>query len=73
MAFVDAVFHESDATFAIVDRRDAPGGHWNDAYPYVSLHQPASCYGVASRPLGTGRLARPATTEAWSRSQAEST
>jgi hypothetical protein len=56
MAFVDAVFHESDATFAIVDRRDAPGGHWNDAYPFVSLHQPASCYGVASRPLGTGRL-----------------
>jgi hypothetical protein len=56
MAFVDAVFHESDATFAIVDRRDAPGGHWNDAYPFVSLHQPASGYGVASRPLGTGRL-----------------
>lgn len=41
---------------AIVDRRDAPGGQWNDAYPFVSLHQPASCYGVASRPLGNGRL-----------------
>lgn len=56
LAFVDSVFHGSDATFAIVDRRDAPGGHWNDAYPYVTLHQPASCYGVASRPLGTGRV-----------------
>jgi hypothetical protein len=56
MAFVDAVFHESDATFVIVDRRDAPGGHWNDAYPFVSLHQPASCYGVSSRPLGNSRL-----------------
>jgi hypothetical protein len=56
LAFVDAVFHESDATFAIVDRCDAPGGHWNYAYRYVSLHQPASCYGVASRALGTGRL-----------------
>lgn len=56
LAFVDSVFHGSDSTFAIVDRRDAPGGHWNDAYPYVTLHQPASCYGVASRPLGTGRL-----------------
>jgi hypothetical protein len=56
MAFIDAVFHETDATFAVVDRRHAPGGHWNDAYPFVALHQPASCYGVASRPLGSGRL-----------------
>lgn len=54
MAFVDSVFHASASTFAIVDRRHAPGGHWNDAYPYVSLHQPATSYGVASRPLSTG-------------------
>ena len=53
MAFVDSVFHETDATFAIVDRRDAPGGHWNDAYPFVRLHQPAVTYGVPSRPLGS--------------------
>jgi cation diffusion facilitator CzcD-associated flavoprotein CzcO len=38
LAFLDTLFSETDATFAIVDRRDAPGGHWNDAYPYVRLH-----------------------------------
>lgn len=31
-------------------------GHWNDAYPYVALHQPGSTYGVASRQLGSGRI-----------------
>ena len=54
MAFVDSVFHETDSSFAIVDRRNAPGGHWNDAYSFVALHQPACCYGVASRPLTIG-------------------
>ena len=29
-----------------------PGGHWNDAYPFVRLHQPAAFYGVNSRELG---------------------
>jgi hypothetical protein len=56
LAFVDSVFHETDATFAIVDRRHAPGGHWNDAYPFVALHQPASSYGLASVPFGDGHL-----------------
>jgi hypothetical protein len=27
-------------TVAVVDRRDGPGGMWNDAYSYVRLHQP---------------------------------
>ena len=36
----------------MVDRRDAPGGHWQDAYPYVRLHQPSAFYGVSSVPLG---------------------
>jgi hypothetical protein len=40
----------------IVDRRDQPGGHWNDAYPFVRLHQPASYYGVDSAPLGSGAI-----------------
>jgi len=52
MAFVDAMLRETDATFTIVDKRAAPGGHWNDAYPFVRLHQPSASYGVASRPLG---------------------
>lgn len=55
MAFVDVMLKETDATFTMVDRRAAPGGHWNDAYPFVRLHQPSACYGVASRALGHGR------------------
>lgn len=53
LAFVDTVFHETDATFTIVDRRDAPGGHWNDAYGFVKLHQPSHMYGAASLPFGS--------------------
>ncbi|MFC6639807.1 NAD(P)/FAD-dependent oxidoreductase [Sulfitobacter sp. JBTF-M27] len=56
MAFVDTMLIETDATFVIVDTRDAPGGHWNDAYPFVRLHQPSRYYGVLSRPLGRDRI-----------------
>lgn len=55
MAFVDVMLRETDATFVIVDKGAAPGGHWNDAYPFVRLHQPSSFYGVPSRPLGHDR------------------
>ncbi len=55
MAFVDVMLKETDANFIIVDRRAAPGGHWNDAYPFVRLHQPSACYGAASRSLGQDR------------------
>ena len=55
MAFADSILTDSDATMVIVDRQHRPGGHWNDAYPFVRLHQPASMYGVESRPLGLGR------------------
>lgn len=54
MAFADSLVSDSSATMAIVDRHDRPGGHWNDAYPFVRLHQPAAAYGVGSRPLGSG-------------------
>ncbi|MEM7284754.1 MAG: NAD(P)-binding protein [Actinomycetota bacterium] len=53
MAFTDVILTESDATVALVDRRPRPGGHWNDAYPHVRLHQPSAFYGVNSRELGT--------------------
>ena len=53
MAFTDVLLTESDATVALVDRRPRPGGHWNDAYPHVRLHQPSAFYGVNSRELGT--------------------
>lgn len=52
LAFVDELIARSDATIMLVDRRDAPGGHWNDVYPFVALHQPSSFYGVESTPLG---------------------
>lgn len=55
MAFVDTMLRETDATFIMVDMGAAPGGHWNDAYPFVRLHQPSSFYGVASRQLGYDR------------------
>ena len=53
MAFADVLFHETDATMVIVDRHHGPGGHWNDAYPFVRLHQPSAYYGVNSRVLGS--------------------
>ncbi|MDP5225753.1 MULTISPECIES: hypothetical protein [Arthrobacter] len=60
LAFADVLFTETDATLAIVDRRHGPGGHWNDAYPFVRLHQPSAYYGVNSRDLGTDSLDRTA-------------
>ncbi len=56
MAFIDVVLQHSEATTVVVDRHHAPGGHWNDAYPFVRLHQPSSYYGVCSRQLGTDAL-----------------
>lgn len=56
MAFVDVMLTEDqDATVIMVDRHHMPGGHWNDAYPFVTLHQPSAFYGVSSRELGTGQ------------------
>ena len=53
MAFTDALIADADVDVVMVDRRHSPGGHWNDAYPFVRLHQPSATYGVNSRPLGT--------------------
>ncbi|MEO8125016.1 MAG: FAD/NAD(P)-binding protein [Burkholderiales bacterium] len=53
MAFVDTLLTESEAQIVIVDRHHRPGGHWNDAYPFVRLHQPSAFYGVASRELSS--------------------
>jgi len=41
MAFVDELLTHSNSSIVMVDRRDNPGGHWNDAYPFVRLHQPS--------------------------------
>ncbi|MEY4230349.1 MAG: hypothetical protein RLZZ362_1198 [Actinomycetota bacterium] len=55
MAFTDVILTETDATVVLVDRHAKPGGHWNDAYPFVRLHQPSAFYGVNSLPLGADR------------------
>jgi len=57
MAFVDALIDRSDARVLMIDRRDRPGGHWLDAYPFVQLHQPSRYYGVDSTALGQDRTA----------------
>jgi hypothetical protein len=56
MAFVDELVASSDATVVMVDRHGQPGGHWNDAYPHVRLHQPSAFYGVSSEPLGSDTI-----------------
>ncbi|WP_186510773.1 NAD(P)-binding protein [Caenimonas sedimenti] len=57
MAFADSLFDERpDAHITLVDRRHRPGGHWNDAYSFVRLHQPSAFYGVNSRELATGAV-----------------
>lgn len=56
MAFTDELVARSDADVVMVDRRDRPGGHWNDAYPFVRLHQASANYGVNSRPLGNDSI-----------------
>ena len=56
MAFADVLLAETDADMVLVDRFGRPGGHWNSAYPFVTLHQPSAFYGVSSRELSSGRL-----------------
>jgi hypothetical protein len=55
LSFADTLLAESDAHITIVDKHAQPGGHWNDAYPFVTLHQPSAFYGVNSLELGTLR------------------
>ena len=55
MAFADVILSETDARIILVDRYPKPGGHWNVAYPYVTLHQPSQYYGVSSVELSKGR------------------
>ena len=61
IAFVDEILNGSatygnnhQTEFIIVDKHSKPGGHWNDAYSFVTLHQPAAFYGVNSKFLGEG-------------------
>ncbi len=54
MAFADTLVAETEADVVIVDRFAKPGGHWNSAYPFVTLHQPSQFYGVPGRELSKG-------------------
>ncbi|MEQ8404575.1 MAG: NAD(P)/FAD-dependent oxidoreductase [Oceanicaulis sp.] len=56
LAFADEMVTRTDRTMVICDTRAAPGGHWNDAYSFVKLHQPSIFYGVESTPLGRDRV-----------------
>lgn len=56
LIFADEMLTHSDAQILIVDRRFRTGGHWNDAYPFVKLHQPSAFYGAGSRELGSQRI-----------------
>jgi hypothetical protein len=58
MAFTDALIDHADVHVTLVDRRHAAGGHWQDAYPFVRLHQASVFYGVASTLLGRGAVQR---------------
>ncbi len=56
MAFTDALIDHADVHVTLVDRRHVAGGHWQDAYPFVRLHQASLFYGVASTVLGDGAV-----------------
>jgi hypothetical protein len=58
MAFTDSLISDSRAQVIMVDRRHAPGGHWNEGYPFLRLHQPSAYYGVNSMPLGGDTIDR---------------
>lgn len=55
MAFADTLLAETEANIIIVDKHHKPGGHWNDAYSFVTLHQPSAFYGVNSKELSNGQ------------------
>jgi hypothetical protein len=58
LAFTDALVDHADVHVTVVDRRHTAGGHWQDAYPFVQLHQASLFYGVASAVLGSGAVQR---------------
>lgn len=57
LAFADTLIDEDpDCHITLVDKHAAPGGHWNDAYSFVTLHQPSATYGVNSMELCPDRV-----------------
>jgi len=59
LAFADALVAEAEnVEVTVIDRRQAVGGHWLNAYPFVRLHTPSAYYGVNSLALGEDRVDR---------------
>ena len=56
LAFADTLLDQTDADIVIADRHARPGGHWNDAYQFVRLHQPSAYYGVNGLELSDGLI-----------------
>ena len=56
LAFADTLLAEANVAVTLVDRREAPGGHWRQVYPFVRLHTPSAFYGVNSLALGADRI-----------------
>lgn len=57
LAFADTLIDEDpECHITIVDKHARPGGHWNDAYSFVALHQPSATYGVNSMELCPDRV-----------------
>lgn len=52
LAFADSLLEYGDGHITFVDQHAKPGGHWNVAYPFVTLHQPSATYGLNSMSLG---------------------
>jgi len=57
LAFADTLIEEDpDCHITFVDKHAKPGGHWNDAYSFVALHQPSASYGVNSMAFPTEHI-----------------
>src|SRR5262245_41710714 len=56
LAFADELLTRTDAHITLIDKRHAPGWHWNDAYSFVRLHQPSVFYGVESKELAAYKI-----------------
>jgi hypothetical protein len=57
LAFADTLIDEDpDCHITFVDKHAKPGGHWNDAYGFVALHQPSATYGVNSQEFASEQI-----------------
>lgn len=54
-AFVASEYLPRTGRILLLDRHAGPGGMWNDAYPYVRLHQPHPVFTAGNIPWTLGR------------------